>query len=62
MFIIHLQFAYHIHVAAVVNFGQSTYIVNEDSVLQPMLILSNLLSTDLNIDVLTTDNSTREYY
>ena len=39
------------------------YSVNEDDVLiQPMLILSNPSSTDLSIDVLSFDDSAREYH
>ena len=53
--------SFYIHIAAIVNFSQLMYSVNEDDVLiQPMLILSNPSSRDFTIDVLNTDISTSE--
>ena len=41
-----------------VNFNQSTYNVDEDDGLaQPVLVLSNLSSTDITISVFSTDGS-----
>ena len=41
-----------------VNFSQSTYSVNENSgVIQPVLVLSNPSSTDITIEVTSTDGS-----
>ena len=52
----------HTHtIAAVVNFSQSMYSVNEDdTMIQLMLILSNPSSTDFTVNVLNTDESTSE--
>ena len=41
-----------------VNFNQSTYSVNEnDRILQPVLILSNPSSTDITVQVRSTDKT-----
>ena len=47
-----------------VNFNQSTYSVNEnDRILQPVLILSNPSSTDITVQVRSTDKTaTGEYH
>ena len=47
-----------LHIATVVSFSQSAYSVDESlTSVQPILFLSNPSSTDLTIEVLTTDIS-----
>ena len=50
--------------AATVRFDQPTYSVNEDGgPVQPALVLSNPLSTDITVEVFNTDGSaTGKYY
>ena len=46
------------YIAATVSFSQSTYSVGENNgVLQPMLTLSNPSSTDITVEVLSSDES-----
>ena len=45
-------------IAPTINFNQSTYNVDEDDgPAQPVLVLSNPSSTDINISVFSTDGS-----
>ena len=44
--------------AITVSFSQSTYTVGEDDgVVQPVLVLSNPSSTDITVQVISTDNT-----
>ena len=63
-FLLLYTFTFIMHYIAVsVSFNQSTYMINEnDGLVQPVLVLSNSVATDITLQVITNDiTATGEY-